>query len=331
MHPEVSLIATTLNEAASIADFLHRISRQIVLPFEITVVDGGSTDGTLKILQEWQPPAGVRTVIISRPGANISTGRNAAIAAASGKWVAVTDAGAYADDDWLKNLTMHTDDDVDVVAGFFAPAPSTFLATTIASTITPTLGEIDARTFLPSSRSVAMRRECVLAVGGYPEWLDYCEDLVLDMALKAAGARIVFEPRARVTWQGRSTWRAFFKQYYRYARGDGKAGLWPKRHAVRYLAYGIGVIGTISALTLQAPVILVLLAVGVALYFSKFARRVLAHSRRFGRPLTRLLLVPAVVVVGDVAKMLGFPVGVRWARSNASKASHSTHHELSDR
>ena len=30
---------------------------------------------------------------------------------------------------------------------------------------------------------------------------------------------------------------AFWTQYYRYARGDGKADLWRKRHAARYVVY----------------------------------------------------------------------------------------------
>ena len=29
-------------------------------------------------------------------------------------------------------------------------------------------------------------------VGGYPEWLDYCEDLVFDLALRHAGCRFAF-------------------------------------------------------------------------------------------------------------------------------------------
>ena len=76
------------------------------------------------------------------------------------------------------------------------------------------------------------------AVGGYPEWLDYCEDVVFDLALRAARLRIAFVPDALVRFRPRGTMRAFWHQYFRYARGDGKAGLWPKRHAIRYLTYG---------------------------------------------------------------------------------------------
>ena len=47
-------------------------------------------------------------------------------------------------------------------------------------------------------------------------------------------------PTAIAHFRPRSSLRAFFKQYYRYSRGDGKADLWRKRHAIRYGAYAVG-------------------------------------------------------------------------------------------
>ena len=38
--------------------------------------------------------------------------------------------------------------------------------------------------FLPSSRSVAFRKSAWTAIGGYPAWLDYGEDIVFDLALQ---------------------------------------------------------------------------------------------------------------------------------------------------
>ena len=74
-------------------------------------------------------------------------------------------------------------------------------------------------------------------MGGYPEWLDYCEDLVFDLALQQSGARFAFAPRAIAWFRPRGSLAAFFRQYYRYARGDGKADLWRARHAIRYAVY----------------------------------------------------------------------------------------------
>lgn len=311
--PGVSLAMTVLNESQSLPAFLDSIASQGSLPSEVLVVDGGSTDGTLELLGSWQPPEGVEMTVISAPGANISAGRNLAIAASTGSWIAITDAGTTLDREWLSGLFAQMRDDVDVVAGWFEPSRGGFRASTIATVITPLLAEIQPNTFLPSSRSIALRKTAWLAAGGYPEWLDYCEDLVFDLAMKSAGSTFAFAPNAKVSWGARPTFRAFYKQYYRYARGDGKAGLWPKRHLIRYGAYLMGA-ALLATAVIGHPVLpIALLAMGTATYFGKFWRR--AWSRRgtlLDRPIRSLFLTPAVVVTGDIAKMVGYPVGLAW-------------------
>ena len=65
--------------------------------------------------------------------------------------------------------------------------------------------------------------------------------------------------------------RAFYVQYYRYARGDGKANLWLKRHLIRYGTYLGGVVGL--ALAPRFPITLPLLALGGLAYVATPARR----------------------------------------------------------
>ena len=49
------------------------------------------------------------------------------------------------------------------------------------------------------------------------------EDVVFDLDLRRMGCTFVMEPRANVGFRPRGSLTAFFRQYYRYARGDGKA------------------------------------------------------------------------------------------------------------
>ena len=49
--------------------------------------------------------------------------------------------------------------------------------------------------------------------------------------------RFAFAPRAVAHFRPRGSVRAFWHQYFRYARGDGKAGLFARRHAIRYATY----------------------------------------------------------------------------------------------
>lgn len=308
--PRVSLIMTVLNEERGLPQFLDSLSAQVRPPDEVVVVDGGSTDRTVELFEEWGSNNQISTRVLVTPGANISQGRNAAVRAAAHEVIAVTDAGTTLDPAWLKSLIDEMQDDVDVVAGFFEPTWTSWTERWIASVITPTLDEIDPTSFLPSSRSLLFTRDAWASAGGYPEWLDYCEDLVLDLAMKSHGLRFAFAPQAIARWSARPSLSAFAKQYYRYARGDGKAGLWRRRHALRYGAYGAGaLLWSVPGTSRMRSALLL----GFLCYNGRFFRR--AWLRRPEDPGRMLLLlggVPVVVVVGDLAKMAGYPVGVTW-------------------
>ncbi|HEU0168008.1 MAG TPA: glycosyltransferase, partial [Chloroflexota bacterium] len=230
----VSVVCTVLNEAASIGDVLQDVQGQDCPADEIIVVDGGSTDDTRERVRAFP---GVR--LLEAPGSNISAGRNRGIEAATHDLIAVLDAGVRLQPDWLRHIVGPLRaGSADVVAGFFEADPRTSFEMALGATTLPSVEEIAPDTFLPSSRSVAFTREAWRRAGGYPEWLDYCEDLVFDLRLRAdPDVRVVFEPRATVRFRPRPSLRAFVRQYYRYARGDGKANLWPRRHAARYLTY----------------------------------------------------------------------------------------------
>jgi len=319
----VALIATVWNEEASIRTFLDGLARQSVHPEEIVIVDGGSTDRTVAELGEWQPRCGCRARVIVEPGAGIATGRNVAIANTEMSMIAVTDAGTSPRPDWFEQITepLSRAAPPDVVSGFFEPTGETFAERAIAATITPTVDEIDPATFMPSSRSVVFSRDAWQRAGGYPEWLDYCEDLVFDFAIRDSGARFEFQPNAVVGWIGRPGLRAFAKQYYRYARGDGKADLFPRRHVARYVAYAYAIVSLV--LVVRMPLLFVLGGGGFAAYMARPVRRVLARRSQFaGFAVARaVLMAPVVVVTGDVAKMLGYPVGRVWRRRNRAGRS----------
>lgn len=318
---QVSLIMTVRDEAASLPRLLDSVLAQSVLPAEVVVVDGGSSDGTQAIARSFTGRLPLR--LIERPGANISQGRNAAIRAAAYGLIAVTDAGVRLDPGWLRAITRPLlSGEVDVASGFFVADPHTPFERAMGATALPTLGDINPRDFLPSSRSVAFRRTAWAKAGGYPEWLDYCEDLVFDMRLKATGSRFAFAPEARVYFRPRSTLRAFFLQYYRYARGDGKADLWRKRHALRYAAYTWGPLLTLwgwkRRRALQGKAALALVLAGVAAYCRRPYMRLLPLLRALSLPqaLYALALVPVIRLTGDLAKMLGYPVGLWWRLAN---------------
>ena len=139
---------------------------------------------------------------------------------------------------------------------------------------------------------------------------------MFDLNCKTLGAHVVLQPAATVRFRPRPTVRAFFLQYYRYARGDGKANLWPGRHALRYAAYVIA--GGLLWHGRHNPLwwlVLGLAAVGAT---RKPMLRVLTEPTPRG-PVALLQSLGSILclrVVGDIAKMLGYPVGVWWRWRN---------------
>ncbi len=351
----ISLIATVLNEGESIHRLLGSLAAQTRLPDEVVIVDGGSHDNTVSLIESYAEKLPLQVLV--EPGCNISEGRNRAIAAAQGDIIAVTDAGVELAPDWLEKLVRPLLDDavIQVSGGFFEAEATTPFELAMGATVLPLASEINPATFLPSSRSVAFRKPLWAAVGGYPEWLDYCEDLVFDLRLKAYSCQFsvlssqlskqeisarqesvdytvsstqhlapstvfTFVPNAVVAFRPRGSLRSFFKQYYLYARGDGKADLWRKRQAARYLTYLVAAPLIVWAGAAIHPLLWLLFIPGAIYYLRQPYRRLaqlLSHYRaRHALSLQEYLYIlaciPIIRVVGDIAKMLGYPVGIVW-------------------
>ena len=326
----VSLIVTVKNEGDAIRPLLDSLLDQTVLPNEIIITDGGSTDHTLDVLQEyadWLP-----LKVFSCPGANISQGRNEAIARAAGPIIAVTDAGVLLSPVWVEEITapfatpcpdtaVAPQKQVNVVSGWFESDPFTDFEVVMGATVLPERQDIDPATFLPSSRSVAFRKSAWESVGGYPEWLDYSEDLVFDMALREQCGSFVFAPYAVAYFRPRGSMRAFIKQYYLYARGDGKANLWWERHLIRYATYLVALPFIVRLIWHERRVGWLLLFLGTAVYTRRPAQRLWPLTKGW-TPVNRVRafgLIPLIRLMGDIAKMLGYPVGLWWRWQNRPK------------
>jgi len=106
----VSVTATVLNEFEDIDRLVTSLAQQTLVPAEIVIVDGGSTDGTWERLQAAQSkypnlvPIRDESCSLQRSPGPIARGRNVAISAATSDVVACADAGCSYDPNWLERL-----------------------------------------------------------------------------------------------------------------------------------------------------------------------------------------------------------------------------------
>lgn len=232
---KVSFICTVLNEEKTIDKFLDSLMSQSRLPDEIVICDGGSSDLTVEKIKNyptssrrWRDFEGARKFrILERKGLNRSQGRNEAIKKVTGDVIAVSDAGCILDKKWLEEIAkpFEKDKTIDVVGGFYLPTGSSTIQKILGVLTSVPIEEVNPDTFLPSSRSIAFKKEIWELAGGYPEDNRYNEDLVFAQRLKNLGAYFSFSQKAIVFWPQRETTPEAIKQFFNYAIGDGMAGI----------------------------------------------------------------------------------------------------------
>lgn len=226
----VALILTTLNEESTLNEFFMSLCKGTHAPVEISVCDGGSSDRTVDILRSWRLP-GVTIKLEIRPGFTIAQGRNEAIRNSSYDILAITDAGCLLHRDWLYRITrpLLEDAGIDAVAGGYEVVGRSKFES-IAAAATLPLDSRNKDTFLPSSRSFAIRKTVFWEGGGYPEHLYFAgEDTALCHRLKELGKHFAVRWDARVTWFPRHSMRSFLRQYWLYGIGDGETGFKARR------------------------------------------------------------------------------------------------------
>lgn len=221
----ISICITTFNEEGSIAPLLNSLVNQTKRPDEIIIVDGGSTDKTVEIINHYQKRFG--RIKLLKEKCTRARGRNLGIDAAKNDTIAVIDAGCVANRDWLENITKPFEiKHVDIVAGFYKMTGKNPLqkAESIYLGVTPRKFD---HSFLPSTRSMAFRKNAWETIGGFPEGKENsAEDTDFNYKAVKLGLKYSRVKNAIVEWGMPITLKEFSSKVSEYAKWDALYGIW---------------------------------------------------------------------------------------------------------
>lgn len=303
---EVSVIVPVRNEEATIAELLESLEKQSRPVTEIIIVDGGSTDGTIREAERYLV-RGLPLKILRLERAFPGEGRNHGVSSAKTELIAFADAGVRVNPQWIEKLLepMQRDPSVDVVYGHYEPVADSFFKECAAlAYVAAPVDRGGRRIRAPFISSSLMRRAAWEAVEGFPPFRA-AEDLIFMEAIEERAFKIAYEPEAVVHWQIPGDCAGTFRRFAEYSRHNliAKRGRYWHRGVARL--YGAGAIFLVLALV-HSHVWALLPVVGLVARTVRIAyrkRRAFAFRDVF-RP-KRLLYVSGLLVLLDVATLWG--------------------------
>ncbi|WP_158579940.1 glycosyltransferase [Geodermatophilus marinus] len=239
----MSVIVPARDEERSIGATLEALRRQAYRNLQIVVVDGGSADSTVAVVQQHMAED-ERIELVHNPRQTIPTALNLALAAARGRWLVRMDAHSTVGPEYVGTAVARLREERwGGVGGRKDGTGSTFAGRAIAAALGSRFGvggsvyhhgvaeqEVDHIPF------GAYPTELVRSLGGWDESLVANEDFEFDHRLRSRGGRLLFDPRLRITWQSKQSLRELFQQYRRYGRGKvDVARLHPHSLRLRHL------------------------------------------------------------------------------------------------
>jgi succinoglycan biosynthesis protein ExoA len=226
------IVIPCLNEADHIAALIDRLSPSTErLDMRIVVVDGGSSDGTQRIVENIAA-SNSRVALLHNPKKIQSAAINLAVEQFGDGFTGFIRIDAHGDypanycDRLLEDVATTNADSVVVsmaTKGFGAFQKATAIAqnSKLGNGGSPHRHGAQGH-WTDHGHHAFMRVSAFRAVGGYDESFSHNEDAELDYRLRAAGYRIWMTDKTFMVYYPRASVSALFRQYLGYGRGRAR-------------------------------------------------------------------------------------------------------------
>lgn len=310
----ISVCITTFNEEESIIRLLDSLLAQTLKADEIIIVDGGSLDGTIPVLESYAKK--YKNIRLFKEKCTRAKGRNISVGHSNNEIIAITDAGCTAHKNWLKEITKPFSDSlIDISAGFYKMVGKSARQQAMSVFLGVVPNKFDEKRFLPSTRSMAFRKKAWKKVGGFPESRENsAEDTDFNYLAVKLSLNYARVKTAIVEWGMPEGLYDFYFKLKEYAKWDAQKQIWwhplqgLSSHNIKVLLVFVRYLTGATALVWvfynpsYFPVLLVLIAGYLFLAFRKVKKAYRGYKTAFWGPVLQL--------VCDLAVMHGFVSGI---------------------
>jgi biofilm PGA synthesis N-glycosyltransferase PgaC len=241
LQPQVSVIVPAYNEEKVLANCVSSILKSDYPDFEIILVDDGSQDATLEVMNTFKQDSRVK--VIAKANSGKASALNAGMQAASGEVIFFVDADGIFEPQTINQMLMgFSDERVGAVCGNDEPVNLDRWLTRLMALQTHVgtgfvrraLARINCLPIVSGNIGAFRREALAIAMKKLTPALENFEmpesirpflegfigeDLELTWRVHAAGFKVSFAPRALVHAEVPSTVRDLWKQRVRWARG----------------------------------------------------------------------------------------------------------------
>jgi len=303
MRKNISVIIPVKNEEKKIVNCLNAIFLQTLQPFEVIVVDGNSTDNTVKNARQFP------VKIVFENYGTIGGARQIGIEHAQGNLIAFTDADCVPRSDWLENLSKNFSEDLKGIGGGIRNIGDSLWEKTIFLVFDSFLGSggsVQDRVFANkkmvrslSGCNAMYRTDDLKNIGGFNIKLAINEDTDLSTRLRKSG-NLLYIPEAEVLHDQSLNLKEFAKRNYTFGFGRAYNHLWdiqmiPPLLAVMVLMFAF--------LNLQFFYFMIFLYVIILIGYDF----IIVFKKKKG---IFLLTIPIVFIIQHVSYSFGFWAGI---------------------
>ncbi|HEY7268712.1 MAG TPA: glycosyltransferase family 2 protein [Dehalococcoidia bacterium] len=224
--PFVSVIMAVRNEEGFIGPCLQALAQQDYPreAFEVIVLDGESTDGTMREAQQAAQEFGLPDAFLTNRGRTTAKGLNLGLSIARGEVIIKVDGHTLVDPHFISaGVKALRESGADAVGGPIRTMGRGPVGQAIALAVSSPFGVGDAAfrhaTEAQWTDSVAFgayKREVFERIGRFDEDIDRGEDDEFNYRLREAGGRILLTPEIGSVYYARSTYPALARQYWGY-------------------------------------------------------------------------------------------------------------------